>query len=51
MTWFLLIILLYNLILLVLNIYRTKKVKSHEDFMVAGRSLSIHVMVFTLIAT
>jgi SSS family solute:Na+ symporter len=48
---FLKIILLYNLILLGINLYRTKKVKGHEDFMLAGRSLSIHVIVFTLIAT
>jgi SSS family solute:Na+ symporter/sodium/proline symporter len=34
-----------------INIYRTRKVKSHEDFMVAGRMLPIRVMVFTLIAT
>ena len=51
MVFFLIIILVYNLILLGINIYRTKKVKSHEDFMVAGRTLPIRVMVFTLIAT
>ena len=51
MTWHLIIILIYMLILLGINIQRTRKVKTHEDYMVAGRSLSIHVMVFTLIAT
>ncbi|MFC1569354.1 sodium:solute symporter [bacterium] len=51
MAWYLGIILAYNLILLGFNIYRSRKVKGHEDFMVAGRSLSIHVIVFTLIAT
>jgi SSS family solute:Na+ symporter len=51
MVWYLVIILVYNLILLAFNLVRTKQVKNHEDFMVAGRSLSIHVMVFTLIAT
>jgi SSS family solute:Na+ symporter len=33
------------------NIYRSRKVQSQEDFMVAGRSLSMWVMVFTLICT
>jgi SSS family solute:Na+ symporter/sodium/proline symporter len=33
------------------NFYRSKKVKSQEDFMVAGRQLSLTVMVFTLICT
>ena len=48
---YLYIVLAYFLVLLGFNIYRSKKVKSQEDFMLAGRSLSIHVMVFTLIAT
>jgi len=51
MIGYLAIILIYNLILLGFNIYRSKKVKGHEDFMVAGRSLPVHVIVFTLIAT
>ncbi|MBN1781083.1 sodium:solute symporter family protein [bacterium] len=51
MVVYLIIILAYNLILLAFNIYRSKKVKGHDDFMLAGRSLSIHVIVFTLIAT
>ena len=33
------------------NFYRAFKVRSQDDFMVAGRSLSIRVMVFTLICT
>ena len=45
------IILAYFLILTVHNVYRHFKVKSQEDFMVAGRRLSIKVMVFTLICT
>lgn len=48
---YLYIILVYFLILLGFNVYRSRKIKSQEDFMLAGRSLSIHVMVFTLIAT
>jgi Na+/proline symporter len=41
----------YILILLGFNIYRSRKVKNQEDFMVAGRQLSLSVMVFTLICT
>jgi SSS family solute:Na+ symporter len=48
---YLYIILAYVLTLMAFNIIRSKRVKSHDDFMVAGRSLSIRVMVFTLICT
>jgi SSS family solute:Na+ symporter len=51
MHWYLYIILAYVLVLMAFNIIRSKRVKSHDDFMVAGRSLSIRVMVFTLICT
>ncbi|HHS13686.1 MAG TPA: sodium:solute symporter family protein [bacterium] len=51
MYWYLYLILAYILILMGFNIYRSLKVKKHEDFMVAGRSLSVRVMVFTLICT
>jgi SSS family solute:Na+ symporter len=51
MHWYLYIILAYVLVLMAFNIIRSKRVKGQEDFMVAGRSLSIHVMVFTLICT
>ncbi|MDZ7261228.1 MAG: sodium:solute symporter family protein [candidate division KSB1 bacterium] len=48
---YLYIILAYILILTGFNLYRARKVKSQEDFMVAGRSLNVRVMVFTLICT
>ncbi len=48
---YLFIILAYLLILTVLNFIRARRVKSQEDFMVAGRSLKWQVMVFTLICT
>lgn len=51
MSFFLYIILAYLLVLMGFNFYRSKKVKSQEDFMVAGRQLSLTVMVFTLICT
>lgn len=51
MSWYLYVILLYFLVLTGFNFYRSKKVKSQEDFMVAGRKLNIRIMVFTLICT
>lgn len=44
-------ILFYLLILFIANIIRSKKVKSSDDFMVAGRKLTLTTMVFTLICT
>jgi len=51
MNWYLYLILAYILILLGFNFYRSFKVKSQDDMMVAGRSLGVKVMVFTLICT
>ncbi|MEW5900946.1 MAG: hypothetical protein AB1715_05740, partial [Acidobacteriota bacterium] len=51
MSIYLYIILAYLLILTALNFVRAKRIKSQEDFMVAGRSLKWQVMVFTLICT
>ncbi|MGD1048723.1 MAG: sodium:solute symporter family protein [Candidatus Krumholzibacteriaceae bacterium] len=51
MSYFFWIILAYLLVLMGFNFYRAKKVKSQEDFMVAGRSLSLTKMVFTLVCT
>jgi len=51
MTIYLYIILAYLLVLTGFNFYRAKRIKSQEDFMVAGRKLKTSVMVFTLICT
>ena len=51
MIYYLYIILAYLLVLVGLNMWRVKRVKTQEDFMVAGRQLSPTVMVFTLICT
>jgi SSS family solute:Na+ symporter len=51
MNIYLYIILAYLLVLMAFNFYRAKKVKSQDDFMVAGRSLSMGTVVFTLICT
>jgi SSS family solute:Na+ symporter/sodium/proline symporter len=50
-TWYIVIILLSLLVLTVFNFIRARRIKSQEDFMVAGRSLKWSVMVFTLICT
>jgi SSS family solute:Na+ symporter/sodium/proline symporter len=51
MSVYLYIILAYLLVLAALNFVRARRIKSQEDFMVAGRSLKWQVMVFTLICT
>jgi SSS family solute:Na+ symporter/sodium/proline symporter len=51
MSVYLYIILAYLLVLTGFNFLRAKRVKSQEDFMVAGRRLKTNVMVFTLICT
>ncbi|MFB0564623.1 MAG: sodium:solute symporter [Candidatus Aminicenantaceae bacterium] len=51
MSMYLYIILAYLLVLTGLNFIRAKRVKSQEDFMVAGRRIKTSVMVFTLICT
>ena len=48
---FLFVILAYLLVLTAFNFYRSRKVKTQEDFMVAGRQLSLTTMVFTLVCT
>jgi SSS family solute:Na+ symporter/sodium/proline symporter len=51
MSFYLYIILAYLLVLAALNFVRSRRIKSQEQFMVAGRSLKWQVMVFTLICT
>lgn len=51
MNWYLYLILAYLFILMGFNFYRSFKVKTQDEMMVAGRSLSTRVMVFTLICT
>lgn len=51
MNWYIVIIFLYLIGLTVYNIRKSKSVKSQEDMMVAGRSLGITKMVFTLVCT
>ncbi len=51
MGWYLYVILAYLLVLAGFNFYKARKIQSQEDFMVAGRSLPLTVMVFTLVCT
>lgn len=51
MSLYLYIILGYLIVLTGMNFLRARKIKSQEDFQVAGRNLSWQVMVFTLICT
>lgn len=45
------VILAYLLVLAGFNFYRARKIQSQEDFMVAGRTLGVTTMVFTLVCT
>jgi Na+/proline symporter len=51
MGWYLWVILAYLLVLAGFNFLRAKQISSQDDFMVAGRKLSLTVMVFTLVCT
>jgi len=51
MGWYLWIILGYLLVLTVFNVYKSRQIKTQDDFMVAGRKLSLTTMVFTLVCT
>ena len=45
------IIVAYLIALTIYNFYQSRKVKNQEDMMVAGRSLGVTKMVFTLVCT
>jgi len=51
MSIYIAVIFAYLLVLTGFNFYRARRVKSQDDFQVAGRSLKWQVMVFTLICT
>lgn len=51
MSWYLWVILGYLLVLTGFNLYRSRQIKTQDDFMVAGRKLSLTTMVFTLVCT
>ncbi|MFC1484803.1 sodium:solute symporter [Candidatus Neomarinimicrobiota bacterium] len=45
------VVFIYPLILIGVSLWRSRQVKSHEDFMVAGRSVPVIFLVGTLVAT
>ena len=45
------VVILYPLILLSISVYRARSVTSHDDFMVAGRSVPVYMLVGTLVCT
>ena len=45
------VVFVYPLILIAVSLWRSLKVKSHEDFMVAGRSVPVALLVGTLVCT
>ncbi len=51
MNIYIIIILSYLAALTIMNFWRSSRVKSKEDMMVAGRQISVTKMVFTLICT
>ncbi|MCD6116549.1 sodium:solute symporter family protein [bacterium] len=51
MNLYIIIIFIYLAVLTVMNFIKSRKVKTQDDMMVAGRSISMTKMVFTLICT
>jgi solute:Na+ symporter, SSS family len=51
MGWYLWVVLAYLLVLAGFNFVRGRRIRSQDEFMVAGRKLSLTVMVFTLVCT
>jgi SSS family solute:Na+ symporter len=51
MNIYIIIILCYLAVLTIMNFWRSSRVKSKDDMMVAGRQISVTKMVFTLICT
>jgi SSS family solute:Na+ symporter/sodium/proline symporter len=51
MSLFAAVVLLYPLILVAVSLWRSRSVKSHADFMVAGRSVPVMLLVGTLVCT
>ncbi|UCH63080.1 MAG: sodium:solute symporter family protein [Fidelibacterota bacterium] len=45
------VVLVYPLVLIAVSLWRSRRVKSHEDFMVAGRKVPVVLLVGTLVCT
>lgn len=51
MNWLLVVVLAYPIVLLCVSVWRSRSVKSHADFAVAGRSVPVMLLVGTLVCT
>lgn len=51
MNWFVVVVLLYPAALVAVSLLRSRSVKSHADFMVAGRNVAVPLLVGTLVCT
>ena len=51
MNLLLMVVILYPLLLVGVSVWRSRSVKSHEDFMVAGREVPVPLLVGTLVCT
>ena len=51
MNLLLMVVILYPLLLVGVSAWRSRSVKSHEDFMVAGREVPVALLVGTLVCT
>ncbi|MCH7489113.1 MAG: sodium:solute symporter family protein [Gemmatimonadetes bacterium] len=51
MNLFAVVVLLYPIILIGVSLWRARSVKSHADFMVAGRSVPVPLLIGTLVCT
>jgi SSS family solute:Na+ symporter/sodium/proline symporter len=51
MNLFVAVVLAYPLALIGVSLWRSRKVKSHDDFMVAGRAVPVYMLVGTLVCT
>jgi SSS family solute:Na+ symporter/sodium/proline symporter len=51
MSLLVLVVLLYPVVLIGVSLWRSRTVRSHEDFMVAGRSVAVPMLVGTLVCT
>ena len=51
MSLLMIVVLVYPAILVGMSVWRSRSIKSHADFMVAGRSVPVMLLVGTLICT
>jgi SSS family solute:Na+ symporter/sodium/proline symporter len=51
MNLLLMVVILYPLLLIGVSVWRSRSVKNHEDFMVAGRGVPVVLLVGTLVCT